>query len=65
MIAQFMNTMLQIQKKQADLAFNTAFAVANDTPLTFKNQVAHHEEINKLVKFAEGAKNTYVMYANR
>ena len=56
---QFMDTMLQIQAKQAAFTWNVGFAVANGSELSFKHHREHYGEIKALMKKAEDLKALY------
>ena len=56
---QFMDTMLQIQEKQANYTWNVGFAVANGTQLPFKHVRRHYSELQELMTKAKDLKAAY------
>lgn len=56
---QFMATMLEMQRKQADFTLNVTLAQINNHPLSMKTALNVHEDLRKLAEKAEALKGAY------
>ena len=56
---QFMDTMLEMQRKQADFTFSVAFGQSNDSPVSMKTSLKHHDALHKLAEKAEALRGAY------
>jgi hypothetical protein len=65
LVAEFMEAMLKVQKKQNAFTFNVGEAVAHGGKLDFELHSKQYQEVLDLVEQAEILKTTYEMYCRR
>lgn len=58
-MAQFMETVLEMQRKQADYTFSVALAQLHDRPISMQVNMKHHEDLHKLAEKAGALKDAY------
>lgn len=58
-MGQFMDTMLEMQRKQADYTLSVALAQLHDRPISMKNSIKHHDDLHKLAEKAEVLRGAY------
>lgn len=58
-VEQFMETVIEMQRKQADFTLNVTLAQINNYPLSMKTALNLHENLRKLAEKAEALKGAY------
>lgn len=56
---QFMDTMLEMQRKQTGYMFSVALAHQNDRPIPMKAILKQNDDLNKLAEKAEALRGAY------
>ena len=56
---QFMDTMLEMQRKQADFTMSVTLAHINNYPISMKTALGVHENLHKLAEKAEALRGAY------